>query len=214
MVDARLSDGSRVNAIIPPLAVDGPLLSIRRFGTDKLMPEDLVEKRSMTPGMLRVLEAAVRAQPQHHRLGRHRRRQDDAAECALGLHLAQRADRHHRRRGRVAAQAAAPGAPGDAPRQPGGPGRGAAAAAADQRAAHAARPHHRRRGARRGGARHAAGHEYRPRRLADHGARQQPARRHFAAGGDGHAGQRQYAPHGHPAADRLGGPHPGAVLAA
>ena len=38
MVDARLSDGSRVNAIIPPLAVDGPLLSIRRFSTDKLMP--------------------------------------------------------------------------------------------------------------------------------------------------------------------------------
>ncbi len=61
MVDARLTDGSRVNAIIPPLAVDGPLLSIRRFGNDKLMPEDLVEKRSMTPGMLRVLEAAVRA---------------------------------------------------------------------------------------------------------------------------------------------------------
>ncbi len=61
MVDARLMDGSRVNAIIPPLAVDGPLLSIRRFGTDKLLPEDLVEKRSMTPGMLRVLEAAVRA---------------------------------------------------------------------------------------------------------------------------------------------------------
>jgi pilus assembly protein CpaF len=61
MVDARLTDGSRVNAIIPPLAVDGPLLSIRRFGNDRLMPEDLVEKRSMTPGMLRVLEAAVRA---------------------------------------------------------------------------------------------------------------------------------------------------------
>jgi pilus assembly protein CpaF len=39
------ADGSRVNAIIPPLAVDGPLLSIRRFGTDKLMPDDLVEKR-------------------------------------------------------------------------------------------------------------------------------------------------------------------------
>jgi pilus assembly protein CpaF len=61
MVDARLSDGSRVNAIIPPLAVDGPLLSIRRFGTDKLMPEDLVEKRSMTRGMMQLLEAAVRA---------------------------------------------------------------------------------------------------------------------------------------------------------
>ena len=43
MVDARLSDGSRVNAVIPPLAVDGPILSIRRFSTDKLMPHDLVE---------------------------------------------------------------------------------------------------------------------------------------------------------------------------
>src|SRR6202166_3236538 len=61
MVDARLSDGSRVNAIIPPLAVDGPLLSIRRFSTDKLMPADLVEKCSVTPGMMQLLEAAVKA---------------------------------------------------------------------------------------------------------------------------------------------------------
>ena len=61
MVDARLSDGSRVNAIIPPLAVDGPLLSIRRFGTDKLMPEDLVEKQALTRGMMTLLEASVRA---------------------------------------------------------------------------------------------------------------------------------------------------------
>ena len=61
MVDARLADGSRVNAIIPPLALDGPLLSIRRFSTDKLMPKDLVEKTSLTPGMIRLLEAAVQA---------------------------------------------------------------------------------------------------------------------------------------------------------
>ncbi len=61
MVDARLSDGSRVNAIIPPLAVDGPLLSIRRFSTDKLMPQDLVTKKAMTPGMMELLEAAVKA---------------------------------------------------------------------------------------------------------------------------------------------------------
>jgi len=61
MVDARLSDGSRVNAIVPPLAVDGPLLSIRRFGTDKLMPQDLVEKKAMTAGMMEILEAAVKA---------------------------------------------------------------------------------------------------------------------------------------------------------
>ena len=50
MVDARLSDGSRVNAIIPPLAVDGPLLSIRRFSTDKLMPPDLVRTQATDAG--------------------------------------------------------------------------------------------------------------------------------------------------------------------
>lgn len=61
MVDARLLDGSRVNAIIPPLAVDGPLLSIRRFSTDKLMPPDLVERKAMTKGMMELLEAAVKA---------------------------------------------------------------------------------------------------------------------------------------------------------
>jgi pilus assembly protein CpaF len=61
MVDARLSDGSRVNAIIPPLAVDGPLLSIRRFSTDKLMPADLVERKALTPGMMELLEACVKA---------------------------------------------------------------------------------------------------------------------------------------------------------
>ena len=61
MVDARLSDGSRVNAIIPPLAVDGPLLSIRRFGTDKLMPDDLVAKKSITQGMMDLLKGAVTA---------------------------------------------------------------------------------------------------------------------------------------------------------
>jgi pilus assembly protein CpaF len=60
MVDARLMDGSRVNAIIPPLAVDGPLLSIRRFGTDKLMPADLVQKQSMTAAMLQLIEACVK----------------------------------------------------------------------------------------------------------------------------------------------------------
>ena len=61
MVDARLTDGSRVNAIIPPLALDGPLLSIRRFGTDKLLPADLVRKLAMTPSMMTLLESAVKA---------------------------------------------------------------------------------------------------------------------------------------------------------
>ena len=61
MVDARLSDGSRVNAIIPPLALDGPLVSIRRFAQDKLTAPDLVDRKAMTPGMMELLEAAVKA---------------------------------------------------------------------------------------------------------------------------------------------------------
>jgi pilus assembly protein CpaF len=59
MVDARLLDGSRVNAIIPPLAIDGPVLSIRRFRTDKLQAEDLVASLSITPPMMAFLKAAV-----------------------------------------------------------------------------------------------------------------------------------------------------------
>src|ERR1700735_1851653 len=61
LVDARLPDGSRVNAAIPPVAVDGPLLSIRRFGRDLLQGEDLVAKLALTEGMLELLKACVRA---------------------------------------------------------------------------------------------------------------------------------------------------------
>jgi pilus assembly protein CpaF len=61
MVDARLSDGSRVNAIIPPLALDGPLMSIRRFAQDKLTAPDLVDRKALTSGMMELLEAAVKA---------------------------------------------------------------------------------------------------------------------------------------------------------
>jgi pilus assembly protein CpaF len=59
MVDARLLDGSRVNAIIPPLALDGAALSIRRFRTDKLGHQDLVERDSLTQPMLDFLRAAI-----------------------------------------------------------------------------------------------------------------------------------------------------------
>jgi pilus assembly protein CpaF len=61
MVDARLEDGSRVNVIIPPLAVDSPVLSIRRFGTIPLEAEDLVANRTVTPQMLEVLQGAVKS---------------------------------------------------------------------------------------------------------------------------------------------------------
>ncbi len=61
MVDARLLDGSRVNAIIPPLALDGPALSIRRFGRAPLTAEELIQNQALTQEMLEVLKAAVKA---------------------------------------------------------------------------------------------------------------------------------------------------------
>jgi pilus assembly protein CpaF len=60
MVDARLADGSRVNAIIPPLALDGPSLSIRRFAVDKLTAKELIELGSMTQQMDELLQAVVK----------------------------------------------------------------------------------------------------------------------------------------------------------
>ena len=61
MVDARLRDGSRVNAIIPPLALDGSSLSIRKFSKDKLQIQDLVEMRSLTPEIAELLRGIVEA---------------------------------------------------------------------------------------------------------------------------------------------------------
>ena len=61
IVDARLLDGSRVNAIVPPLALDGPALSIRRFGRHVITSEEMLTNRTLTPGMLRFLAACVQA---------------------------------------------------------------------------------------------------------------------------------------------------------
>jgi pilus assembly protein CpaF len=61
MVDARLPDGSRVNAIIPPLAVDGPILSIRRFSVNPLSISNLLDNKSLTPPMVQVLQALGQA---------------------------------------------------------------------------------------------------------------------------------------------------------
>lgn len=60
MVDARLKDGSRVNAIIPPLAIDGPVLSIRRFAVDPLKTEDLIELGAITTAMAEVIKGVVK----------------------------------------------------------------------------------------------------------------------------------------------------------
>ena len=61
MVDARLPDGSRLNAVIPPLAIDGPSLSIRRFGANPLSLEDLLKFGAFTPEMVMLLEGAIKA---------------------------------------------------------------------------------------------------------------------------------------------------------
>ena len=61
MVDARLPDGSRVNAVIPPLAIDGPSLSIRRFGGDTLTLHELTRLQALTPGMAELVTAMVQA---------------------------------------------------------------------------------------------------------------------------------------------------------
>jgi pilus assembly protein CpaF len=61
MVDARLPDGSRVNAVIPPLAIDGPSMSIRRFGADPVRVDDLIRYKSITSDMVGFLDASVKA---------------------------------------------------------------------------------------------------------------------------------------------------------
>ena len=59
--DARLPDGSRVNAIVPPLALDGAAVSIRRFGANPLKLEDLLNFKAFTPEMVMLLEGAIKA---------------------------------------------------------------------------------------------------------------------------------------------------------
>ncbi len=62
MVDARLADGSRVNAIIPPLAIDGPSVSIRRFAVDRLVMDNLLSFGSISPPMAKFIQAAVKGE--------------------------------------------------------------------------------------------------------------------------------------------------------
>ena len=80
MVDARLKDGSRVNIVFPPLALDGPYISIRKFARKKIDFAQLIALGSLTPPVARVLEIAGAGAAEHHHLGRHRFRQDHADE--------------------------------------------------------------------------------------------------------------------------------------
>ena len=177
MVDARLPDGSRVNAIIPPLSLRGPTLTIRKFARDPYTLADLASFGALTPAAATFLAACVRGKinilisggtgsgkttllnalsafvPGNERIVTI----EDAAELQLQQrHVVSLEARPAEHRGR---------------------GRDPHPRARAQRPAHAPRSHHRRRGPRRGDARHAPGDEHRPRGIADDDPRQHAPRR-------------------------------------
>ena len=181
MVDARLPDGSRVNAIIPPLSLKGPTLTIRKFSRDPYTIDNLIAFGTLTPKAAQLIAACVRGKlnvlisggtgtgktttlnavssyvPEDERIVTI----EDAAELQLQqehvITLESRPAEHR------------------------GAGRDPHPRARPQRPAHAARPDHRRRGPRRRDSRHAAGDEHRPRRVAHDHPRQLPPRRPRAA---------------------------------
>ncbi len=106
------------------LAVDGPVITIRKFGADPLTVQNLVQFGSMTPEIADFLDACVRGPPERPRLRRHRLGQDHAAQRALVVHSGRRAHRDHRGRRRAAAAAAPRHPAGDAPGQHRGHRRG------------------------------------------------------------------------------------------
>ncbi len=189
MCDARLLDGSRVNVAVRPVAIDGPLMSIRKFSKKPFNLNKLVEVGALRPQMAELLGGGGEGARDADHLRRHRLGQDHDAQRAVRLHLREGAAAHHRGRRRTAIAAAARRPHGDAAAQHRRQGRDPPARSGQERAAHAARPRDPRRVPRRGSLRHAASHEYRPRRLDGDGSRQYAARRHFAARADDRHGR-------------------------
>ena len=185
MVDARLPDGSRVNAVIPPLAVDGSSLTIRKFAADPLTSDDLIAFGTLSERSVEFLDACVRGRlniivsgstgagktttlnvlssfiPEDERIVTI----EDAAELQLKQdHVVRLESRPGQHRGSRHGHDPRPG---------------------QERPAYAPGPHHRRRGPRRLRARHAPGHEHRSRRLDLYPPLQRPARHPGPHGDDG-----------------------------
>ena len=204
MVDARLADGSRVNIIIPPLAIDGPHISIRRFGHIPITDADLLASQALTPHMLGLLKASVAARLNVIISGGTGAGKTTLLNVLSGyistkeriVTIEDSAELQLKQRHVVRLECRPP--------NPEGNGAVQRAPARHQQPAHAARPHRRRRSSRRRSARHAAGHEHRPRRIDDHHPRQQPARRSRPHGNHGHDGEPQLARARRPQADRVG----------
>lgn len=95
MVDARLADGSRVNAIIPPLALDGPVMSIRRFSVSPLLTDDLIKLKTMTPQMANLISAFSKSKMNAVIFGWYRQRQNHHAESGFRLYPQRRTYCHH-----------------------------------------------------------------------------------------------------------------------
>ena len=123
MVDARLMDGSRVNIVFPPLALDGPYVSIRKFTKRKMDFARLVAHGSCTPQVARVLEIAGRSRLNIIISGGTGSGKTTSDERDVAHDRSRRARDHHRGRGRTAIAAAAYRTHGDAPREPRGPWR-------------------------------------------------------------------------------------------
>ena len=96
MVDARLPDGSRVNAIIPPLALNGPTVTIRKFSRDPYTINDLITFGTLTPRSAQFLAACVKGKLNILVSGGTRNRQDNNAECHVRIHPDARTDRDDR----------------------------------------------------------------------------------------------------------------------
>ena len=142
LVDARLADGSRVNIIIPPLALDGPSISIRKFSKKTITLDIMAQTGNISPPMSTVLKIAARC-----RLNILISGGTGSGKTTLLNAMSQhdrpgRAHRHDRGRGRIAAAAAACGASRNPAAQPRGQRRDHHARSGEERAAYAPRPHH------------------------------------------------------------------------
>ena len=160
--DARLPDGSRVNVIAPPLAIDGPTLTIRKFKRDRLTLDQLVKLGTITPEGRTLLAIIGRVRCNVIISGGTGSGKTTLLNCLTGLYRGRRAHHHLRGFRRVATPATACGAARDPAAQPRRRGRGHHARSRQELPAYAPRPHHRRRGARTRSLRPAAGHEHRP----------------------------------------------------